>query len=206
MNLDKNPCLLQTAEKLYILPENLMCNGGWIILIATVYGHYWSWYPKHIWHAGNQYLFALSLFNFVCLVSFSISWIERTDQASSYPYFLWHPCWRQSQRAGSHSATGQECLVANPGLGHWLSCAWQLFRGERVQRDSIYTKGLKSGPLYLLVMYRQGVSGVEEDEPHSRVFAVRLSSAWMLVCPELMASVAILHISFRAKETKTQSE
>ena len=33
-------CSLQTAEKLYILPINLMCNGGWIILIATVWCHY----------------------------------------------------------------------------------------------------------------------------------------------------------------------
>ena len=32
-------CLLQTAEKLYILPINLMCNGGWIILLATVHSH-----------------------------------------------------------------------------------------------------------------------------------------------------------------------
>jgi len=28
---------LQTAEKLFVLTINLMCNGGWIISIATVY-------------------------------------------------------------------------------------------------------------------------------------------------------------------------
>ena len=30
-------CLLQTAEKFYILPISLICNGGWITLIATVH-------------------------------------------------------------------------------------------------------------------------------------------------------------------------